>query len=138
MAVEAGNLTIINLRGGGIIKLQFPKEIGTDDRSNYEAADVASDLKPLSFANAEPRRIVLDELVLDNTRTNASVEPTILTLRSWMRPKTGEGSPPELQIVTVDFSQKCVLTELSAKRTFFTKPGVCIRAYLQLSFDELK
>jgi hypothetical protein len=138
MALQPGSVTIVNLRDGGQMKLQFPKEINTEDRANWEAADVASDLKPLSFANNDPQQITLEELVLDKTRTNASVEPEIETLRSWMRAKKGEGSPPELLVATVGWNQKCVLTDLSVRRTFFTPDGVCIRAYLQVVFGELK
>lgn len=138
MANEAGNLTIINLRDGGSIKLQFPEEIRTEDRTNWESPGVANALKPLLFANVEPQKIDIQDLCIDNTtKSNESVEPTIAKLRSWMR--SGErSSPPVLQLVTVGFQQKVVLTELQARRQFFTAQGVCIRVYLSMTFEELK
>lgn len=139
MANERGNITIINLRGGGSINLQFPEEIGSEDRANWNGADVANALKPLLFANDEPTKITLQNLVIDNTTTgNQSVEPTIVALRSWMRAAEGESSPPPLQLITAGFQQRVVLSELQARREFFTPAGVCIRVYLTLTFEELK
>jgi hypothetical protein len=138
MAVEAGSLTIVNLRDGGSLKLRFPAEINTDDRTNWNSYDVAGGLKPLSFANVEPQNISFDDLVLDNSIIQESVEPTIEKLRGWMRPRSErDGSPPQLQIATVGWSQRAVLTSLQVRREFFTPAGTCIRAYLQISFEEI-
>lgn len=139
MANEAGNVTIINLRDGGSLKLQFPEEIGSEDRANWNGVDVANILKPLLFANTEPQKLTLQNLVIDNsTKGNGSVEPSIAALRSWMRAKEGESSPPPLQVITGGFQQRVVLTELNARREFFTPEGICIRVYLNLTFEELK
>ncbi len=129
--------SIINLRDGDEIDLLFPEEINTDDRTNWEEADVAGGLKPLFFANADPQKITIRELCVDHTRTNNSVEPVIETLRSWMRPKERESAPPPLELITAGWKQKGVLSELGVKRQFWTKDGVCIRAYLDLTFNEL-
>ena len=139
MANDAGNITIINLRDGGSVKLQFPEDITSDDRANWNGADVANALKPLLFANAEPQKVSFSDLCIDNTtKNNESVEPTIAKIRSWMRAGERDSSPPPLQIVTVGFQQRVVLTELNTKRQFFTPEGVCIRVYLTMSFQELK
>ena len=141
MATENGTIQLINLRQGGAVKLLFPENINTSDRANWESADVAGGLKPLSFANSEPQKIRFDEILLDNTRTdriNQSVEQTIEKLRTWMRPAQGDGAQAELQIITAGWKQKCVLSSLEVKRGSFTKAGVCLRAYLSLEFDELK
>jgi hypothetical protein len=138
MATDAGNLTIINLRGGGAVKLQFPEEITSEDRANWNGADVANALKPLLFANVEPQKISISDLCIDNTRTNESVEPQIAKLRSWMRAGERDSSPPPLQIITVGFQQRVVLTELRARRQFFTPVGVCVRVYLTMTFEELQ
>lgn len=130
--------TIINLRDGGEVRLLFPGEINTEDQTNWEAADVAGGLKPLSFGNVEAQKITINDLAIDKTREGASVEPEIETLRKWMRSNEQNGSPPALQIVTVGWQQRCVLSSLNVKRSFFTKEGVCIRAYLSLTFDELR
>ena len=135
---QADGFLIINLREGGSVKLLFPNEISSDDRTNWEAAEVAGGVKPLAFANVEAQKITIEEVTLDNTRTNQSVEPTIEKLRSWMRSSAATGSPPPLQIITTGWQQRCVLSGLTVKRAFFTKPGVCIRAYLSLTFDELQ
>lgn len=129
--------TIINLRDGGDVRLLFPEEITTDDRANWNAADVASGVKPLSFGNTEPQQITIDNLCIDYTRTNESVENEIETLRKWMRPNARNGSPPDLQVITAGWQARVVLSGLNVRRNFFTKEGVCIRAYLSLTFDEL-
>lgn len=139
MTNDAGKLTIYNLRDGGEVRLHFPEEITTSDRTNWNGADVANALKPLLFANVEPQKISLKDLCIDNTRTNESVEPTIARLRSWMRAGgERESSPPPLQIITVGFQQRVILSELSARRQFFTTEGICIRVYLTMSFEELR
>lgn len=135
---ENDGFLIINLREGGSVKLLFPNEIGTEDKTNWEAADVTGGLKPLSFANSETQKITIQEVAVDNTRTNVSVEPTIEKLRAWMRSSPKTGSPPPLQIITTGWQQRCVLSGLTVKRAFFTKTGICIRAYLSLTFDELQ
>lgn len=134
---ENTGFSIINLRDGGEVRLLFPEEITSEDRTSWETADVAGGVKPLSFANSEPQKITINDLCMDNTRTNASTEPDIKTLRSWMRSDERNGSPPALQIVTSGWQQRVVLSELSVKRSFFTKEGVCVRAYLSLTFDEI-
>lgn len=134
---ENTGFSIINLRDGGEVRLLFPEEVTTDDRANWEAADIAGGVKPLLFGNSEPQQIKINELCLDHTRTNQSVEPIIEDLRSWMRSNERAGSPPPLQIVTAAWQQRGVLSELAVKRAFFTKEGVCIRAYLSLTFEEL-
>lgn len=134
---ENTGFLIVNLRDGGEVALLFPDEINTSDRTNWEKGDVAGGLKPLSFGNAEPQTVTINDLCIDHTRTNRSVEPTIETLREWMRAEPGKGSPPDLQLITSGWTQRGILTELSIKRNFFTPEGVCIRAYLSLTFDEL-
>jgi hypothetical protein len=136
--IQETGFSIINLREAGEVRLLFPQEIKTDDRSNWQDADVAGGLKPLFFANTEPQRISVDELMIDYTRTNASVEGEIETLRSWMRPQNNQSSPPPLLVLTKDWQARCVLTEMNVKRSFFTKEGVCVRAYLSLSFEEIR
>lgn len=137
MQQETG-FSIINLRdGGGEVRLLFPEEIETSDRANWQDADVAGGVKPIFFANSETQKISIRELCIDNTRTNESVEPTIEKLRSWMRPKGRESSPPVLQILTAGWQQRCVLTEMSVKRVFWTTGGICIRAFLTLTFEEI-
>lgn len=136
--LENTGFSIINLRDGGEVRLLFPDAITTDDRTNWETADIIGGYKPLSFANIEPQKIKFDDLCVDHTRTNITVEPTIETLREWMRSNERNGSPPPLQIITSAWQQRGVLSELSVKRAFFTKEGVCIRAYLTMTFDELQ
>lgn len=138
MATENGNVTIINLRDGGSIGFQFPENIKSDDRTNWEPYDVSNGLKPLGYANYEPQRISIDELCIDNSHTNESVEPTITKLRSWMRNDDRNPAPPALQFVTSGFNQRVVLTELTIKRDFFTPAGICIRVYFSMTFEEIR
>lgn len=134
---ENTGFSIVNLRDGGEVRLWFPKEIATQDRTNYEAADVAGGMKPLSFGNVEPQQITINDLCIDHTRTNRSVEPTIETLREWMRGSEQNGAPPDLQIITVGWQSRAVLSGLDVRREFFVG-GVCVRAYFNFTFDELK
>lgn len=137
MPTENTGFSIINLTaGGGEVKLIFPEEVNTEDRSNWESVDVANALKPLFFANIEPQKITIDKLCIDNSHSLESVEPVIAKLRNWMRVKERESAPPVLQILTAGWQQRCVLTGMSVKRSFWTNNGICIRAYLNLTFEE--
>lgn len=133
-----GTLTIINLRSGESLKLRFPKEIETSDETNWNDFDVAGGLKPLCFANFEPQQITIDELCLDNSHTLESVEPTIAKIRALMRIKGNESSPPMLQIITAGIQFRAILSDLRVRREFFTPAGVCLRAFLSLTFDEMQ
>lgn len=139
--IQETGFSIINLREAGEVRLLFPAEIKTDDRANWQAADVSNAVKPIFYANNDGQKISIDELTLDYTRTNASVEDGIETLSSWMRPQIGDAAgapPPPLLILTKGWQARAVLTEMSVKRSFFTKEGICVRAYLSLSFEEIK
>lgn len=135
--VEAGKLVILNLRDGGNIKLRFPEQVSSEDAVSYEESDVAGGLAPLSYINSQPQETTLEKLLIGNPVGSDSVEPEIKKLRDWMRPREGEGSPPPLQIVAQDWTMRGVLVRLSTNREFFTPQGVCIRAYLTLTFREI-
>ena len=137
--MATGQLTIINLTGGGtFVFKRFPAEIGTEDSANWETVEVSGGTKPSFFANNEPQEISIDDVMIDNTDTNQSIEPEIEQLRDLMKPSGSAGAPPALQIMTAGFKQRVVLKSLSATRNFFTPAGVAIRASLRLQFTEIQ
>ena len=133
-----GFVTILNLRDGGSIDLRFPEKIRNDDAINYEEQDVAGGVKPLDYANRNPQEIVLDNLVLDNTLTNKSVEPELQKLRKLCETDPKHGDPPPLQLVTAGWDARVRLTNLSVERERHTSSGECLRARLQITFKELR
>lgn len=140
MSTRLSNLQLFNLDdplGGGDFEFRrFPREISTDDQTNWEEQDVAGSVKPLLYANVEPQKIEIQEVWLDSA-TNESVLPDIERLRALMRPGRN-GAPPRLQLVCGDWSAVVVLRSLKAERTRFTSANVQTRARLSLTFCEVQ
>lgn len=137
--MATGQLTIINLTGGGtFVFKRFPAEIGTEDAANWETIDVSGGTKPLFFGNNEPQEVTIEDVMIDNTDTNQSIEPELEQLRALMQPSGNSGTPPALQIMTAGFKQRVVLKGLRIARNFFTPAGVAIRAQLGLTFTEVQ
>lgn len=134
-------IQIVELHRNNSIEIPFPEKITRSNRTNWESADVAFGLKPLSYANREPEEITLENITLDTSATTQeSVETVIGKLRDLMKESGGTSDrlpPPPLVVFLADRQFRCVLTEMRISNDFYTKQNVCIRAVLTLTFQEL-
>lgn len=131
-------LIILNVRSGERVSLWFPERLTSSDSINFESLDVAGGAKPAFYANREAQEIELENLTIDGTGTNKSIEPLIEQILNWRETDSRFGSPPPLQILTADSALKVVLTSASIEREFYSPEGVCLRARVSLTFTELR
>jgi hypothetical protein len=79
--------------GTYIFRLPFPSGIETEDVTNYEKPDVIGGTKPVSYANEEPQKIELKEVLFDSTdNPRGDIRGQLEELRSLM--KRGEVRDP--------------------------------------------
>lgn len=142
MSREIASLFLYNLddpSGAGDFEFRrFPRQIDTRDQANFEKHDVASFVKPLSYANTEPQVIEIPEAWLDDSDVGASVLPDIERLRALMRRAEGRTAPPTLLLICGEWEATVVLTEMRAERTRFTAENRQTRARLSLTFMEVR
>ena len=135
---EAG-LILINLETGdaAFVFQFFPDTVSGSDRANWQPQEVTIGVKPLFYANREPRRTDFPELYLDNTETNQSLTGDIKRLRSLME-ETANGTPPRLIAGWGDRSEQCVLEELNIEEIFFNDGGDPIRVRIRLGLLQVQ
>ena len=135
----SGKLALISLETPGAFIFElFPKEIQTVDRGNWEPQDVTRGRKPLMYANTEPRRISVPEIIIDGARTNQTINDHLDQLRALMNERPETGAPPALLLVYGDRDQRCVLEEVTVVENFFNGPGDPLRARVSLQLVELQ
>lgn len=129
---------LINLENQQSFVFQFfPANVQSSDRANWQPQETTIGIKPLFYANREPRQLNFPELWLDNTDTNKSLTPTIKELRELME-ETEKGTPPALLAIWGDRNERCVLQELSIEEKFFTPDGYPIRVLIRMSLIQLQ
>lgn len=135
---EAG-LALINLENGdaAFVFQFFPTTVSTTDRANWNAQETTIGIKPLFYANREPRQIAFDELYLDNTDTNLSLTEDLKRLKNLFE-ETEKGTPPALLAIWGDRRERCVLEELSIEEKYFNTDGEPIRAQIRMSLIQLQ
>lgn len=116
----------------------FPNENRTTDRANWNAQETTIGVKPLFYANREPRTLEFQELYLDNTETNESLTPDLNKLRDLMVEVAERGTPPPLLAVWGDRRERCVLQELTIEENFFNEDGIPLRARIGLSLMQIQ
>ena len=133
-----GKFVLVNLisQGDYIFDI-FPRSVTTQDRANWQPQETTIGVKPLFYANREPRQITVDEVFLDSTNTNQSLTPEIKALRQLMA-ETERGTPPPLLAAWGDRQERCVLTELNIEEQFFTPDSKPIRAKVRLTLTQLQ
>lgn len=137
--VTSENFVLINLEGGGAYVFEFfPKEIQSTDRANWEPQDVTLGVKPIFYANIEPRRISVPELYLDGTFDGATINEQIEGLQALKNEQPGKGSPPALLAVWGSRQQRCVMEECVVSEIFFERGGNPLRARVSLQLVELQ
>lgn len=131
-------VTLINLEGGESFSFQyFPAIITTTDRANWEPQETTIGVKPLFYANREPRQIEFPELYFDKTDTNDTVKPDCEALKNLMV-ETGQGTPPALLCAWGDQLERCVLTEARIDYIFFHAEGYPMRARISMTLTQLQ
>ena len=135
---EAG-LALINLESGdaAFVFQFFPASLSTTDRANWNAQETTVGVKPLFYANREPRRIEFLELYLDSTDTNESLTDDLKRLKDLFE-ETEKGMPPALLAVWGDRRERCVLEEISIEEKFFNASGEPTRAQIKMSLIQLQ
>ena len=136
-----GRFTIINLCGGGVIRLKyFPSPepgIRHGRRANWQEQDTTIGTKPLFYMNRDPRRLDIPELWLDESDTNASVKPQMEAIYA-LQDETCEGTPPPLLVVWGDQQRRVILEDAEFEEVMHSRPGVPVRARATLSFKEVQ
>ncbi len=131
-------LALINLESSGAFTFQiFPATVETTDRANWEAQNTTIGVKPLFYANREPRTIEFPELYLDSTDTNQSLTGEIKELRALFE-ETAKGTPPALLAAWGDRNERCVLQELTIEEIFFNRDGHPIRCRIKASLTQIQ
>ena len=135
---QAG-LILINLETGdaAFVFQFFPDTVSVSDRANWQPQETTIGVKPIFYANREPRRTEFQELYLDNTDTNESLTPQIKSLRSLFE-ETAKGTPPSLLAGWGDRSEQCVMEELTIEEVFFNTEGDPIRARIRMTLLQVQ
>lgn len=130
---------LINLEGADSFFFDFfPKEIQTTERAVWEPQDVTIGKKPIFYANREPKRISVPEVVLDRTDARESIKEDIEALGALQVEVANLGRPPALLAIWGDEQYRCVLEELTVNRTWFSPDGNPERASVSLQLLELQ
>ncbi len=135
---EAG-FSLVNLTNQDSFVFQyFPNETRTNDRANWNAQETTNGVKPLFYANREPRTFDFQELYLDNTATNESLTPDLKKLRALMDENEERGTPPALLAIWGDRNERCVLEDLTIEEIFFNSEGEPTRVRISMTLLEVQ
>jgi phage protein U len=94
-------------------------------------------LKPLLYGNREPKRISVDELLLNGTEKNRSIRREITGLLA-LQEETERGTPPILGVVYGDYQQRVVLEEVDITEKQFLRSGEPVVALVSLTLIEVQ
>jgi hypothetical protein len=137
---------LVKLEGTGAFFFDFfPKDIQTTRRANWEMQDTTIGIKPILYANGEPKRISIPEVWLDRTDSNTSIRDDIAALEALMAEDPKLGRPPALQVIwgqgeggELGRDFRCVLEEVAVRRTWFSPDGDAQRASVSLQLIEFQ
>ncbi|HKO43329.1 MAG TPA: hypothetical protein VJU84_08565 [Pyrinomonadaceae bacterium] len=137
--MRSDRFVLINLEGGESFVFQFfPREIETHGRANWEPQDVTIGTRPIFYANSDGHRISVQEVYLDRTDSNESIAPDIKALNAMRAEVQALGRPPALLAAWGDESYRCVLEDVSVRRTMFAPGGEPLRASVSMQLLELQ
>lgn len=136
--MEAGFALINLLNQESFVFQFFPNEIRSTDRANWSPQETTVGVKPLFFANREPRLLELQEIYLDSTETNESLTGEIIKLRALMEENEGRGTPPPLLAIWGDRRERCVLQDLTSEEVLFNTDGFPVRVRFTLSLIRIQ
>jgi hypothetical protein len=133
MSAQFDNFVLVNLEGaGGFVFRRFPSGVETGGRVNWQPQETTVGVKPLFYANREPKLIRFEELWLDNTDTNDSITPDIEALFRLTEETADKGRPPVLLATWGDRQERCVLQDLTVNEQMFLPAGTPIRARVSI------
>lgn len=136
--VVDGKFVLAVLTGPGSFVFDlFPRAITMLDRATWQPQETTIGVKPLFYANRDPRQITVDEIYLDASDTNQSLTPEIKALQALME-ETERGTPRPLNAYWGDRQERCVLVELNIEEVFHTREGNPIRAKVRLGLMQLQ
>ena len=95
-------------------------------------------VKPLFYANREPKRITVEEVFLDRTDTGESITDDIDGLLALQHEVPKLGRPPALLLIYGDRQQRVVLEEVTITEQWFSPEGNPQRAKLSLQLVEIQ
>lgn len=116
----------------------FPEEITHRNRANWEPQNTTIGTKPLFYANSEPEVISITEAYVDYTHERVSIESDFELLKLMMTELEEGGPPPALLAIYGDTQLRCVLTDLSGRKTMFTEEGEPTRLCFDIELMELQ
>lgn len=116
----------------------FPETIRSMEGANWQPQETTIGIKPLFYANGEPRGVSVDELYLDSTDTDTSLKPDLDLLRLFKTELEEGGPPPPMLAVWGDNEFRCVLTRLDIEEIYFNPEGLCTRAKIGIELLELQ
>jgi len=130
---------LINLEGPGDFFFDlFPREIQTSDRAVWEPQEITIGVKPLFYANRDPKRISIPEVFLDRSDELTSIKPDIDALLQLQAEIPKLGRPPALLATWGEEQVRCVLETVDIKRTWFSEEGDPQRAAVSLQLLQLQ
>ncbi|MGH9941505.1 MAG: hypothetical protein ACRD9R_03985 [Pyrinomonadaceae bacterium] len=139
MSTQFDVFVLVNLEGGDSFSFRlFPEFIETSRRSNWRPQDTTIGTQPLFYGNREPRRVVVDELWLDNTDIGESLTQEIERLFTLQDETPEKGRPPALLSVWGDRQERVVLEEVRVIEQRFNEDGTPIRARVSLTLIEVQ
>lgn len=116
----------------------FPNEIRSSERANWEPQETTTGVKPLFYANRDPRSMEVQDLYFDNSDSGESLLIEIESLRALLAEDENRGTPPPLLAVWGDREERCVLQELSIEEVLFNAEGLPTRVRVGLSLLQLQ
>lgn len=135
---EAG-FALVNLTNQESYVFQFfPNEIRSSDRANWSPQETTIGVKPLFYANREPRVLEFQEIYLDSTETNESLTPEIKKIRALMDEVENRGTPPPLLAIWGDRNERCVLQDLQCEEVLFNSEGFPVRVRFAFTLMQIQ
>lgn len=133
-------LVLIDLTSQASYEFQyFPDNVRTQRRVNWRPQDTTIGTKPLMYESRDPKILSFQELWLDNSFTNESLNDVLEELESFTTDEIdGRGAPPPMLVTWGDRKLRCVLQDLTVEEQFFTPEGNCIRARLSIELIEIQ
>ncbi|MBX6772797.1 MAG: hypothetical protein IRY83_13785 [Chloroflexi bacterium] len=128
---------LVNLTRASTIEFdRFPGRIQTRAQVNWDGQDVTIGMRPLFYANREPRELLVEDLWLDGTLRNASIQPQLAELEA-LADEGERGTPSVLLAQWGDEQYRCVLRSVELERVRFAPSGEPLRARVSLTLLEV-
>jgi|CXWL01.1.fsa_nt_gi hypothetical protein len=134
-----GVFQLIDLESDYAFEFQyFPETVSTSSRANWNEQDTTMGVRPLFYANADPKRVSVRDAILDSTETNTSLQPDFELLSYFHSELEQGGVPTAILAVWGDQQLRCVMTELNIEQIMFSQEGNCQRAKVSFELIELQ